>query len=778
MPATFGSLCEDVLETICENLCDPEEHPAELEELAIHREEGPWLTSDEAGIWALDIPEPIFTKLSRTLATVQRLHLTLSTGDFLHHGPNSTFKRNLAPAGFTKERGPRILLRFLSAMPLLSSLHLAAATHSEFSTSFARKVLRGLPATLSEIHLANMLVSGPILAHFLNAHRRALASVGLTRLHLTGDASWTGIFRMLDVYLPRLRSVHLEQLWELQPDFADKVVFYVGTGNAGASDGPFGRRVYANANAEQAVEQRGVFVEGVWRPPAFRVFFFRPPPLDGGSRATEGDFGLRVYAAPRGSPPPGAFVVGEWRPEEDRYDVLEMNDEDEDEDVWSVREGLERAVGFAERETASPNTLHVQMTPSGLDSFAWGTMHPGNTTQIKNVHINVAQFNLSGLARLSEDYGNILAYDELAAPLVALPPALTGKLRHLDPTNAFEHPSNEEAGLWAFCLPQATFESLKPSLAHLRKVHLTLSSGEYTEEGTEDTTHVGSAGYTAKQALDALPPTITKIHLYDFVASVSTLCIFMANHSDSVREISFSRAYLVEESWDPVFKMMDALPALERLFFEKLWELHPEFADKLNFLPDSWPARIDVFGERIYYRRRHCSWPVSTGRFDQMARWVFHIKMYDSLVCENTHGLFDMDARGTLAAALRAERETWPNTFLPKKMIAHVCEVFGMEEADFQSHANVFRNDAKKEPFRVDLQKFTKDQKGYDPNDHYLQLAVQSNNEGTLDLLFRFVADNEADEERSEKTNEKTNESENDEEGHYENGEESHKVTQ
>ncbi|KAL1619224.1 hypothetical protein SLS54_006816 [Diplodia seriata] len=571
----------------------------------------------------------------------------------------------------------------------------------------------------------------------------------------------------------------------------------------------------------------------------------------------------------------------------------------------------------------SPNTLHVQMTPSGLDSFAWGTMHPGNTTQIKNVHINVAQFNLSGLARLSEDYGNILAYDELAAPLVSLPPTLTGKLRRkpskffektagrvaknailssydrvsgtikdmlqlrylkyrmehaeqqrmraageetkvfneafdrldkledlflgswwipllqddkqmtewvprdhfldymfrpdtpahkrlvvcnkksqlphkqghgcrmrtellervfkllakkprqlktlvvqnnaadLDPTNAFEHPSNEEAGLWAFCLPQATFESLKPSLAHLRKVHLTLSSGEYTEEGTEDTTHVGSAGYTAKQgtealvrflsalprletfqlaaasetlftddfisaALDALPPTITKIHLYDFVASVSTLCIFMANHSDSVREISFSRAYLVEESWDPVFKMMDALPALERLFFEKLWELHPEFADKLNFLPDSWPARIDVFGERIYYRRRHCSWPVSTGRFDQMARWVFHIKMYDSLVCENTRGLFDMDARGTLAAALRADRETWPNTFLPKKMIAHVCEVFGKEEADFQSHANV-----KKEPFRVDLQKFSKDQTGYDPNDPYLQLAVQSNNEGS-----------------------------------------------
>ncbi|KAL1619223.1 hypothetical protein SLS54_006815 [Diplodia seriata] len=379
---------------------DPEEHPAELEELAIHREEGPWLTSDEAGIWALDIPEPIFTKLSRSLATVQRLHLTLSTGDFLHHGPNSTFKRNLAPAGFTKERGPRILLRFLSAMPLLSSLHLAAATNSEFSTSFARKVLRGLPATLSEIHLANMLVSGPVLAHFLNAHRRALASVGLSRLHLTGDASWTGIFRMLDVYLPRLRSVHLEQLWELQPDFADKVVFYVGTGNGAASDGPFGRRVYANAYADQAVEQRGVFVEGEWRPAAFRydaleaddndeawgavgsvrrglgralwglhpefsdrVFFFRPPPLDGGSRATEGDFGLRVYAAPRGSPPPGAFVVGEWRPEEDRYDVLEMNDEDEDEDVWSVREGLERAVGFAERETARYGSTAMDAPP-------------------------------------------------------------------------------------------------------------------------------------------------------------------------------------------------------------------------------------------------------------------------------------------------------------------------------------------------------------------------------------------------------------------------------
>ncbi|KAL1633387.1 hypothetical protein SLS58_011111 [Diplodia intermedia] len=629
----------------------------------------------------------------------------------------------------------------------------------------------------------------------------------------------------------------------------------------------------------------------------------------------------------------------------------------------------------------SPNTLHVQMTPSGLDSFAWGTMHPGNTTQIKNVHINVAQFNFSGLARISEDYGNILAYDELAAPLVSLSPTLTGKLRRkpskffektagkvakgaalspydrvnatikdmlqlrylkyrmehaeqqrmraageetklfneafdrldkledlflgswciplleddkqltewvpvdhplnymfrpntpahkrlvvsnqksqlphkqgygcrmrtellervfnllaskprqlktlvvqnnaadLDPTNALKHPSNEEAGLWAFCLPQTTFESLKPSLAHLRKVHLTLSSGEYTEEcivfseeGTEDTMHVGPAGYTAKQgtealvrflsampmletfqlaaasetlftddfisaALDALPPTITKVHLYDFVASVSTLCIFMANHSDSVREINFSRAYLVDESWDPVFKMMDALPALERLCFEKLWELHAEFADKLVFQP-GWPARIDVFGERIYYRRRHCSLPVSAGLFDQMARWVFK-EEYDSLICENTPGLFNLDARDTLAVALRAERETWPNTFLPKKMIAHVCKVFGIEEAGFQpitkpslkaieQSNNVF--DDSEDPASPSEQHHAFPINHHQNQPFYLGSIGAAGND--------YAADNEADEERYEEMNEKTNQSENDEEGHFENGEESHNVTQ
>ncbi|KAL1642714.1 hypothetical protein SLS58_005218 [Diplodia intermedia] len=277
-------------------------HPRPLEELAIHREEGPWHTSDEVGIWALDIPEPMFTNLSGSLATIRRLHLTLSTGDFMHYGPNSTIKRNLAPAGFTKARGPQILHRFLAALPQLTSLHLAAAADSEFSTSFTRKVLRRLPRTLSEIHLANMLVTVPILAHFLNAHRSSLSSVGLTRMYLAGDASWTTVFRMLDVYLPRLRRVALEQLWELHSAFADKLVFHHHTA-AGASDGSFGRRVYA-ADAERAVEQRGVFVHGEWRPAPFR------------------------------------------------YDALEMDDDDEASGAGvSVRSGLARAVRLAGRET-------------------------------------------------------------------------------------------------------------------------------------------------------------------------------------------------------------------------------------------------------------------------------------------------------------------------------------------------------------------------------------------------------------------------------------------
>lgn len=56
-------------------------------------------------------------------------------------------------------------------MPKLSSLHLFAAPGEKFTLSFARKLLCGLPTTLEELHLSNMTMSVPILAHCLNKHR-------------------------------------------------------------------------------------------------------------------------------------------------------------------------------------------------------------------------------------------------------------------------------------------------------------------------------------------------------------------------------------------------------------------------------------------------------------------------------------------------------------------------------------------------------------------------------------------------------------------------------
>ncbi|KAF4304480.1 hypothetical protein GTA08_BOTSDO07995 [Botryosphaeria dothidea] len=47
-----------------------------------------------------------------------------------------------------------------------------------------------------------------------------------------------------------------------------------------------------------------------------------------------------------------------------------------------------------------------------------------------------------------------------------------------------------------------------------------------------------------------------------------------------------------------------------------------------------------------------------------------------------------------------------------------------------ESHKNVFQNNLKKDTFRMDLQKFSKDPEGPNPNDNYYQLAVQLNREG------------------------------------------------
>ncbi|OJD37987.1 uncharacterized protein BKCO1_5000149 [Diplodia corticola] len=517
----------------------------------------------------------------------------------------------------------------------------------------------------------------------------------------------------------------------------------------------------------------------------------------------------------------------------------------------------------------TPNTLHVSMTPAGLDGFRWWTIHQKNTQEIKTIHINVAQFNAGCLEKLRQDLDNILKYDGLATPSVTFSPRLTGKVRQrvshfymktaliahrskgldssdpmrhshifgsikdlihlrylkyhmehaeqvrmksageesmlfneafnslteleamaigswnipnlyddmqmtervmadhpkafkfkddvpahkrlltsdrpqlphipgygtmlrtdtlkrvfnlmagnpkqlkslivqnnsvsLDPMCAFKQPTDEEAGIWAFCLPQSTLESLKPTLANLRKIHLTLSNGEY---------NAGPVGYTAKQdtdafvrflsalpnlqtfqlaaasetlftddfifpVLNALPPTVTTIHLYDFIASVPTLCGFLTKHSETLLDVRFTRAYLVKASWTPVFETMaENLTALTHFCFERLWELHPEYADKV-FFDEERDTHEDVFGERTYYVLDHAD--LEAGRFDQRGNWVFEDR-YDALTGDGS----DMPIEDKLGIAIDSERETWPYKFLDRKLINHVCKVFGKREGDFK----------------------------------------------------------------------------------------------
>lgn len=107
-------------------------------------------------------------------------------------------------------------------MPKLSSLHLFAAPGDEFTLGVVRKFLRGLPTTLEELHLGNMIMSVPILAHCLNKHRHQLTELSLTKLYLV-DESWMTVFRMMQAFLPHLKRAYLEQLWELHPEFSDNL---------------------------------------------------------------------------------------------------------------------------------------------------------------------------------------------------------------------------------------------------------------------------------------------------------------------------------------------------------------------------------------------------------------------------------------------------------------------------------------------------------------------------------------------------------------------------
>lgn len=236
-------------------------HPIPIQGLVAHSAEY-WPSDEEMGIWALDIPQPMFTVLNSSFATLKKVHLSLSTGNYLHMGPNTTIKRNIAPVGFTMEKAQKTLLHFLSAMPLLESLHLLAAADNDVSLSFIRKILRGLPNAIKVLHLSSMFMSVPILSNFFDAHRHQLTEIGLTRLCLT-DESWMPVVRMMNVYLPQLNAVYLEQLWELHPGFSDKLFFFPPRGYYGACNGSLGRRIYTIGRGRR---RPGHYVEGWWVP--------------------------------------------------------------------------------------------------------------------------------------------------------------------------------------------------------------------------------------------------------------------------------------------------------------------------------------------------------------------------------------------------------------------------------------------------------------------------------------------------------------------------------
>ncbi|KAB2576185.1 hypothetical protein DBV05_g5160 [Lasiodiplodia theobromae] len=273
--------------------------PVPLEAFGVSRTSHYCAPYDEVGIWSLNLPEPLFTKLAGSLSTIKHLHLSLTTGEFAQLGYKNKviFKRNLAPEGFTKDQGPRMILDFISAMPKLSSLHLFAATGDEFTLGFVRKLLRGLPTTLEELHLGNMIMSVSILAHFLNKHRHQLTELSLTKLYLV-DESWTTVFRMMQTFLPHLQRAYLEQLWELHPEFSDKLFFFIPCRYVGAYNDFLGRR---------------------------------------------------IYTVGRGGRSNGVYWCGKWEAHF-RYDAMTMDDEDTRERAQSVREGLQHAVTESRRE--------------------------------------------------------------------------------------------------------------------------------------------------------------------------------------------------------------------------------------------------------------------------------------------------------------------------------------------------------------------------------------------------------------------------------------------
>lgn len=63
--------------------------------------------------------------------------------------------------------------------------------------------------------------------------------------------------------LPCLENIFFEKLWELQPQFGEKIFFHHPRGYTGPSDGVFGHRIYSIGKGSR---MPGKFPDGEWSP--------------------------------------------------------------------------------------------------------------------------------------------------------------------------------------------------------------------------------------------------------------------------------------------------------------------------------------------------------------------------------------------------------------------------------------------------------------------------------------------------------------------------------
>ncbi|KAL1642723.1 hypothetical protein SLS58_005227 [Diplodia intermedia] len=307
-------------------------------------------------------------------------------------------------------------------------------------------------------------------------------------------------------------------------------------------------------------------------------------------------------------------------------------------------------------------------------------------------------------------------------------------------------PNREEAGIWGF--DALTQVSLGPCFQNLKSIHLTISLGQdkytltpsplpaghtppagHTEHASLqmllqlidavpqlESFHLAASGDNVfrepliARVLDALPGTVSDLHLYNALTSVAALCRFLASHRRTLASLGLCRCYLTDESWTPVFRLLETYIApaltLHTVHIEQLWELHPDFADKLFFYqrrrrPHN-PAVHGIattdpaLGHRIHNMRLR---EAGTGAFDADGTWHRRHFRHDAMAMAMvtraadppaTAGALVHEVRAGLRYAVRcALRETFAyanaagvaalhrDDVLPAAVVGHACGAFG-----------------------------------------------------------------------------------------------------